>query len=177
MKNKHRACQAAKPSKQAPLGINPSGQGLRCWHLPRAALSTPPKVQGGSLALPSNSLRPGLRPVPIPLERGCPLALVSPGSGSELQAHSGCASSGRHAAGPLGGKGMPAAGYKPGRCSGHARTASAPAAPRPQQQALPDILRVWEGEEPVQTSRRGRLEAGGRVWAGRLPGHPQPPPP
>lgn len=49
-------------------------------------------------------------------------------------------------------------------------------APRPRRQALPDILRVWEGAVRVQTSRR-RSEAGGRVRAGRLPGHPQPPPP
>ena len=41
--NKHRACQAAKPSKQAPLGINLSGQGLQCWHLSGAALPIPPR--------------------------------------------------------------------------------------------------------------------------------------
>lgn len=35
-------------------------------------------------------------------------------------------------------------------------------APRPRRQALPDILRVWEGAARVQTSRR-RSEAGGQA--------------
>lgn len=129
-----------------------------------------------SPARPADSQRPGWRSAPIPRGRGCPPALASPGSG------------GRQVAGLLEGRGMPAS-----CCSPSAALTSLSS--QPQLGRLPDrrppgsrrrggpsnthcltFCTSGRARPPCKSSRR-RAEAGGRVRAGRLPGHPRPPPP
>lgn len=184
MESEHRGCQPAKHNQQAPTGIKPLSRGLPCWHLSRAVLSTAaPQVQGRkpgpALQLPEARAETCAHTFQ---ERLCPCSGILGAPGPQplwlLGApHSGPAPGKRHAR---------ASCYTARRSSGLPRPAPAPAAPgsadrgcrvapRPRQQALPDILRVWEGE--ASASLKAAAGAGGRVRAGRMPRHPQPPPP
>lgn len=158
MENRHGAAYLPSPTHRRPEGPSPWVGALRAGH--GAAHPT-------SRGLPAHSPRSGWRPAPVPRRRGGPPALASPGS------------AGRQVASLLEGRGMPASCCSPRVAAARrqpqlpaaARAAPWPAAPgfqaapRPGQHALPDILREWEGEAPVQSSRR-QAEAGGRVRAG-----------